>query len=205
MGGYGPHGKDMSFEVFQKAVRYFLCYRESHQIAFCIGGGEPTVHCKFKDIVEYLIPITQYERGVILVTNGKLKKKVKWLVERTADLGNWRLHVSQDRYHEPISKEVLALVNDYEHFSVNDVANHFVVPVGRGTHLREAAKSLICPSDFIHADVNGVIRQCGCRDAPVLGSVSSWCDVKNGCWQGRSQAPTTDWKPASELIVRGYQ
>ena len=103
-----PHkGKHMNYNTFLEAVRFI----GEHDENVSIGGGEPTLHPRFFDILRHCLWVFNY---VWMATNGKRTKTM------------WRLVNILDGYDEdeddPIISEdklTVALSTDYFHEAID--------------------------------------------------------------------------------------
>jgi hypothetical protein len=92
-----------------------------HAIEACdsitIGGGEPTMHPDFWEILAYAIRETSrdynMECGILVVTNGKRTEDALALAF-LADHCLLSVDLSQDEYHDPIEYEVIKAFKDKE-------------------------------------------------------------------------------------------
>jgi MoaA/NifB/PqqE/SkfB family radical SAM enzyme len=94
----------MSIATFKRAVK--LASENDQTIS--IGGGEPTVHPKFWDMLGWAITHTDHEeRKPWLATNGKKTQDALRLAS-LAKSGVISCDLSQDLYHEPIDERVIS-------------------------------------------------------------------------------------------------
>ena len=184
-------GTDMSPKTYRNAIKFAS---ERGDIV-SLGGGEPTVHPRFWEILGLAMGSFDY---VWLATNGK-KTETALALAGLAKKGAIACRLSLDDYHDEIDSRV------EEAFSKNSTYNE------RGNDYREisrgaeaAGKNLVnsgrcdwgddecaCEDTFILP--NGDIKPCGCLDAPVIGNVNDginvdledWDDVNDGdcCWK----------------------
>ena len=102
-------GRDMDESVFRRALAF--CVRNRYMMT--LGGGEPTIHPKFWDWMQYarrrLAPLREYEfdgyPGVGLVTNGS-NTELSLKLAAMAEQGKVWAAVSKDAYHDPIDPRV---------------------------------------------------------------------------------------------------
>lgn len=176
----------MSRGVFQSAIQLVNELR-----TMCtIGGGEPTLHPDFKELVTYAVQnLPQYPEGleecvpsIHCVTNGKLKGKALWLVDQ-AKRHRLSVRLSQDWFHEPIHHDVVHAYDpkywntyDEEHpytypYTEEDKKTiwighnklHSVHAHGRGANIPNShtlGGKCLCGAIFVQPD--GGIYSCGC-------------------------------------------
>jgi len=179
----GPdHREFMSQETFEAALKL-----EPHAL-LNIGGGEPTCHPLFWNLMAMALR-TRGEGQVWLSTNGKRSYDAMVLAEMVRK-GEIRAVLSQDKWHEPISPTVVEFWRTTENFNgkkvIRDVGSKGTRPIGQG---RCDWGLDVCNGHggpWVMWD--GSIRQCGCLDAPVIGSVYSGYEQISGewgCWAGR--------------------
>ena len=182
--GSGPERKEfMSMETFRAVLKL-----EPYAL-LNIGGGEPTCHPLFWDIIAEALRA----RGsgfVWLATNGK-KSNDAILIAEMVRAGEINAVLSQDKWHEPISPYVVEFwrqTKNYNHRSViRDVGAGGVKPIGQG---RCDWGLDVCNGNggpWVMWD--GSVRQCGCLDAPVIGDVFDGYRStvrKWRCWANRS-------------------
>lgn len=184
-------GKHMTRETWCNAIVFARDYSGSDFVA--IGGGEPTLHPEFFDILKYALDSFEY---VWLATNGTRKAKMKRLYniinqEDHAIYQEDKLTValSTDYYHD--HSKVDAWVYNTWQRSVRFKRNGFelrnvsggVIAVGRAKRtgvwsLPDTKSNCVCNGIFINPD--GDIKPCGCLDSPVIGHVSTGISAQ---WQ----------------------
>jgi len=157
--------------TFKRAVKLANHYGDT----ISIGGGEPTIHPKFWDMLGWAITHTDHEENKPwLATNGKKTQDALRLAS-LAKNGVISCNLSQDPYHEPIDESVIRAFstkkNGYPYDGSNDhrgVRNtsHNLINAGRCDWGED---SCICEDIFIKP--NGDIYQCGCADSPKIGNV----------------------------------
>jgi len=158
-------GVDMSMTHFEKALEYIMYFGQD---MISVGGGEPTIHPNFYEIMGKLISFVDY---VWISTNGKNKEAAKYLVKMTSkDVIHAVLSI--DPYHEPIDEEVVNLFKNiklknasWRYSFVNNV--HTIVRAGRAKDWPDAIDECICNDIFINP--HGEIRSCGCENSKLLG------------------------------------
>ncbi len=101
-------GQDMSMETFKKVVKI----TKEFNSPICLGGGEPTLHPLFKDMLMHAVgelDEMSKERGipyVSLVTNGSITPIALTLAQMAKE-GVIRCNLSQDGYHDDIDAAVV--------------------------------------------------------------------------------------------------
>jgi len=88
-------GEDISIETFCKALEF--------DEIVTIGGGEPTIHPQFWQILGESLAHSEY---LWLATNGK-KTKIALTLAKLAKRGVLACALSLDNYHDPIEPEVI--------------------------------------------------------------------------------------------------
>ena len=165
-------GENMSIATFKRAVKLANHYGDT----ISIGGGEPTVHPKFWDMLGWAITHTDCEDNKTwLATNGKKTQDAIRLAS-LAKSGVISCDLSQDPYHETIDERVIRAFNVRENDRLRDMG----INDHRG--VRNTSNSLInagrcdwgedmCICEDIFVKPNGDIHQCGCADSPKIGNV----------------------------------
>jgi len=169
-------GEDMSMDVFKQAIKFV---EKNGEEAISIGGGEPTIHPNFWEIIGLSLGHIDY---VWLATNGS-QTDISLNLARLAQKGIIGCALSLDPWHAPISQKVIeAFVKDNTDFHEDD----------DGREIRNVSKKVeklspfrnpldggydencICPSFFIRT--NGDIHFCGCKDSQKIGDVFNGID-----------------------------
>lgn len=177
-------GQDMSYETWVKALAFVLDWGGE---AISLGGGEPTLHPLFWQILGESIANIDY---VWLATNGSITNTALALA-KMAQKGVIGCDLSQDSYHDPIDPKVLKAFTRETKSSGIDT---FYVPTPaddqraiRNVEGREMCAGrcdwgvidCVCEDMIIMPD--GTIKACGCDDAPTFGTVfepripDEWC------------------------------
>lgn len=167
-----------------------------------IGGGEPTVHPLFWDFIGIAL---RYSPGQskslyipMLATNGKIEKDAMALA-RLAKRGVLRVDLSLDRFHEPISYQVIEAFEDSsglvrtrtDHRLIRDITFGGKIdpaPFGRAKDWANP-KDIRCPGNDLSVVPDGTIYACGCR-TKTYGTIyqpelpeeipAEWCPDKLG-------------------------
>ena len=97
-------GTIMSLDTFRAVVHY----AEQNDELIFIGGGEPTIHPQFWDImgIAMVADLDSEINTIQLVTNGK-ETATALRLARLAKQGKITCDLSQDQWHEPIDPEVV--------------------------------------------------------------------------------------------------
>lgn len=192
-------GEDMSMDIFTKAVKI----GQGGNQVLCIGGGEPTLHPMFWDMLQ--IARNAYYQAVWVTTNGKLTKDAVKLAEMARE-GLISCQLSNSQYHEPIDQKVTdAFANspfgpiskdrrlyytaghtkhDLRMVS-GELSGHNIVATGRGRNIYNAMEK--CGMDNCPiVEVSGRVRRCLCEDSPIIGHVAKGYRLRPGlCGQKR--------------------
>jgi len=138
-----------------------------------LGGGEPTLHPRFS---EYLLEAVGQCEGVWLATNGS-RTNISLGLAQLAKAGAIGCALSLDAYHAPIDERVESAFragrredlwgrHGPDLREVRDVGGK-LVNAGRC----DWVETLDCACSELVVRPSGVIRGCGCKCAPVLGTV----------------------------------
>lgn len=183
-------GEDMSLETFRKALK--LC-EEYGQIPF-IGGGEPTLHPLFEQMLMEAMPVAVEQGSIVgVITNGSMNRRALMIATLTKfDLVDGEL--SQDAYHDPIDDEVrdafikAGTKRGSFNSGIRDTSKggtRECLPHGRGVELMGLDYHSDEPEDEDNRDENdcpcndwmvypdGTIRQCGCDNSVKIGDTES--------------------------------
>lgn len=143
------NGQHMSMSTFRKAI----AYAEERGEYVCLGGGEPTTHPHFYEILARGMAAS-YDGGLLcIITNGKLKEKAL-LLAKLDRAGMIHAELSRDEFHEEIDPEVVEAFGTYRDTS------HNVIAVGRA---EDWGWSDACICDDLFVDPAGRIWACGCQ------------------------------------------
>ena len=164
-------GQDMSYETWVKALAFVLDWGGE---AISLGGGEPTLHPLFWQILGESIANIDY---VWLATNGSITNTAMALA-KMAQKGVIGCDLSQDEYHDPIDPAVVKAFTKkrrsegYYISEVNDDCREIRNVTGnerRGGRCDWGIEACVCPDIIIMPD--GTLKACGCSDAPTFGTV----------------------------------
>lgn len=186
-------GEDMSLDTVRAAIEW----AEQHGHAIYIGGGEPTLHPQFLDILVLLLSSDATLHGI--TTNGSHAKYAKMLFRLRDVLGD--VSLSWDQFHdESLVDAGIRELFDSEYGHIKTVLPMSVAPVGRGADLagfteesaiEERITSLgigcLCPD--MHVKPSGDLYFCACPGAPCVGNInrqgelhSVWTHPYEACW-----------------------
>lgn len=154
-----PRGKRfMSMDTVRKAMNYCSEYGES----IFLGGGEPTLHPHFWEIIGLALGSDTSDMGIGIVTNGS-QTDISIMLANMAKKGVIFAELSQDAFHDPIDERVIEAFSHAGHEgkpayrTVNRILN-----VGRAKiNNIWNEKGCTCPELFL--DPDGVLFSCGCR------------------------------------------
>lgn len=165
-------GEHMSLLTFKEAIKW-------NRGCLNIGGGEPTMNPHLMEMIE--MALTMPNR-IWMVTNGKKKRLALKLAKLCKDIGNrkrFECKLSQDPWHEPVSKEVIDAF--YDIGEIHDVSKG-KGPIYGGRW--KGKRRIACQNSnkpFVKPD--GRVYQCGCADAPVIGDVFNGFHPIDGLWK----------------------
>lgn len=167
-------GKDMTIETYKKALRL----AEDHGETISLGGGEPTIHPQFWEFLGLALGADVEEGFVWLATNGSITQTALSLA-RMAKRGLLGVALSLDAYHDPIDPKVIAAFKkdkrEYSGFDnrtpdsreIRDVTGKEI----KSGRCKTGEEGCCCEDIAIEPD--GTIRGCGCKTAPVWGTVDN--------------------------------
>jgi len=155
----------MSRKVWKAAIQL----ASDHGSYLCIGGGEPTLHKDFWEILGY--SIGKIEENVWLATNGS-QTETAIALANLAKKGAISCALSQDEWHDPISSQVVRAFrdrgferNDNDAREIRDVSNHLI----KSGRCKDGEDGCVCEDIFV--DPYGDIKGCGCKNSPIFGNV----------------------------------
>jgi MoaA/NifB/PqqE/SkfB family radical SAM enzyme len=156
-------GEDMSLETFRNALK-------SGDKSITLGGGEPTMHPLFWQILGESIANSEY---VWLATNGS-NTEISIALAKIAQKGVIGCALSQDRFHDPIDHTVIDAFtrtdghrNNDDHREIRNTEKN-LIKAGR---CKTGKEGCICEDIFVKP--NGDVMACGCSDSVKLGNVNS--------------------------------
>lgn len=181
-------GYDVSEKVFKRTIEVAKKLKTS--IVF--GGGEPTLHPKIIDFVNYTI---KNKVRSSLISNGSIKDVMLKLYEihkkeeKEKNISLFNLCISLDKHHDlsMISNEVLKLADERKIF-IHSEKNEEIFPAGIGRALlnfKETYQGCLCP--FPQIKTTGDIYWCACKNTPFIGSIfedniTEKLEIVKDCW-----------------------
>jgi hypothetical protein len=186
--GNGKRGKHMDEYAFRNA-----CHLASNTGSeyITLGGGEPTLHPKFRRFVEIGL---DFGLQVFLVTNGSRQHQIQWLINQQDLYGYDKINfeVSIDDFHD--GSLVEPWVYNWAKNSHRSRARNTqqrLLPLGRAKDLLVNSRGYsfnwapdyaktACICDSLTVKVDGTLQFCGCKDSHVYGNV-----VDDRCWPNR--------------------
>lgn len=173
----GKHGDYMM-------IRDSIAYARDHGGDECIsiGGGEPTLHPKFFDILVACLTDFDY---VWMATNGSQTKtmyRLRDIINQEDSIfqeDKLTIALSQDYFHDEIDHMVVTMweagvKRRPQGFEIRDVTRSADGVAGVGRAKRTGAgwgERCVCSELIIKPD--GRIKLCGCPGSPVIGDVHS--------------------------------
>jgi len=156
------NGEDMSLFTFKKCLEFTDEF-------ICLGGGEPTIHPEFEKILCLAIASVNY---VSIITNGKLKERALLLAKLTQK-NVIHAELSQDKFHEPIDKEVVRVFQALGTCRYN--TSGFKAIRNTSENLIKSGRCLEGSEECFGCDVmikpNGDIKPCDCLESPTVGNI----------------------------------
>ncbi|UOX39923.1 radical SAM protein [Vibrio phage V-YDF132] len=136
---------------------------ENHGDAIALGGGEPTDHPKFWQMLGLAIVAGEH---CWMATNGHKTDTALALLGLSSGSEKLRVVLSQDEWHDPIDKSVVTAYTDAKALNqVKDLTNH-----GSAYHMGLGSKDdCRCGGMFVRP--NGDVYPCACSNAPRLCNV----------------------------------
>lgn len=189
-------GKHGDYNTIINSINFIIDNYDNEYI--CIGGGEPTLHPKFFDILKYCMNSFNY---VWLATNGSQTDSMyrlsniidnedyeecdcseedieggycnHWLdIDNSED--KLSIALSQDSFHDPIDNKIIELWKNKSKYNksceIRNV-NYGVINAGRAkiNNIGQREDRCICNDIFITPAGN--IKACGCSNAPFVGDI----------------------------------
>lgn len=173
-------GEDMTIETMRNA------FKEVGDESVAIGGGEPTTHPLFWQILGESLGLSEY---IWLATNGSVTN-IALPLARMAKNGVIGCALSQDYYHDEIDDEVIQAFtknpktiygskeNDLR--EIRDVSR-LVLDHGRAKENSLSENADCCCADLF-VKPNGDVMACGCEGSPCFGNVNTAVNVPKH-WQ----------------------
>ena len=182
----------MERHVWQQALQFAEEY-DSEVIV--IGGGEPTLHPDFFEILEDCLRSFNY---VWMATNGSQTKTMRRLADildgedyhGEYDEGiclknhdQFCVALSLDYFHDPIDEKIETLWKHRSErrgsgYEIRDVTKSPNGPIvtGRAKKTQSGWATGCCCSEVMIIP-SGKIKLCGCRNSPIIGDV--WYDIED--------------------------
>jgi MoaA/NifB/PqqE/SkfB family radical SAM enzyme len=140
--------------------------------SIAIGGGEPTLHPHFWEIMGTAMGMITGDGYVWLATNGS-QTNTAIALANLAKKGVIGCALSQDEWHDPIDPEVIqAFTSDKRHYDDRTPDAREIrrtqLPFKAG-RCKDGDEGCVCPDLFITP--NGTLKGCGCHKAQVFGTV----------------------------------
>lgn len=198
-------GKHMTWNTFIDAVSFI---RNCNNEIITIGGGEPTLHPRFFDILKICLEDFEY---VWMATNGSQTKTMFRLAniikgEDYPDCdcedvdycdceggiyqeNKLTVALSQDYFHDDINPGIVSMWNKYanqhrrSNFEIRDVTKNYEGVRAQGRAKKNNvgwSEDCIC-SDFI-IKPDGKVKLCGCEKSPIIGNV--WDGISKS-WENK--------------------
>lgn len=167
-------GQDMSMETFKKVVKI----TKEFNSPICLGGGEPTLHPLFKDMLMHAageLDEMSKERGhpsVSLVTNGSITPIALTLAQMAKE-GIIRCSLSRDEYHAPIDEAVVKAFdrpknsNDNDYRRYNTTFPDQIQRTGRAKNLNLTLRRREICCGGVMTSPDGTLYSCLCRKKSI--------------------------------------
>ncbi|WP_312423113.1 radical SAM protein [Anaerospora hongkongensis] len=182
-------GRDMSWETYVQAINVSM-----NEPIITLGGGEPTLHPHFMEMLEYAIRKRPKGAIVSIITNGSNTAISLKLADMTEN-GIISAALSQDQWHDPIDEVVVARFKDIGKIHTPAKTNKDVVSVGRGANIEGAIDK--CVSRSLSIDTEGNLFLCGCEEE-CIGTIWDYTVPEIHCEK------TNPIVESGEFICAGY-
>jgi len=186
-------GEDMSIATFKKAIQ------QDEYVT--IGGGEPTLHPKFWEMIGLSLG---HAEGIWLATNGSVTDTALALAHM-AKRGIIGCALSQDPWHDPIDGKVIQAFttggptyntreNNVDGREIRN-ADTMPGPIQAG-RCDWGSNENSCVCDDLIVKPSGIVKGCGCDDAPVFGNINDGYPdlpenyVVGECWKYNEECAT---------------
>jgi len=163
-------GEDMTLDIFKQAIEVCVNLNAS---SITLGGGEPTIHPEFMEMLNYAIETIGKKAVISIITNGSMID-ISMKLADMADAGLIHTEVSVDDYHDKIDNIVIdrfAKIKQFSFFKNNAHKVRQIIKAGRGKDIIGAVDG--CMSGIIHINTNGDVYTCGCL-TEHLGTVFNY-------------------------------
>lgn len=187
-------GEDMDLRTIDQAISWATIL----DCGLHLGGGEPTIHPRFWDILALCLRDSSARGHVLSITTNGSMTETTLILAQMAKAGRILLRLSIDQWHAPIDSQVVNAfngANGYPNYRAGDLRVKTMISEiwqqGRGADLPPGNYELTnesCPCSMRTVYPNGDVTACGCIDAPVAGSVFDTEPVlwnHSGCSMGR--------------------
>ena len=160
----GAKGDTMTIKTAEKALKL----AREYVMTLTIGGGEPTLHPQFFEILGLSLSYCCDDIRPHVITNGKVKERAL----RLGQMGRAEIlsvELSQTDFHDPISEEVLAFYKRrIGNTGVREIQSDRIIATGRAEDWGQIQG---CACTAVRITPTGTMHFCGCLEAPVLGNV----------------------------------
>lgn len=171
-------GSDMSMEIFKECIDFAS---ETWQNV-SIGGGEPTLHPNFLEMLCYSIS-KEFEIPVWFATNGTNTQISKFAL-KLASSGVIGMRISLDQYHD-LGMVNYEVIKSYEKLDRYARSENTIHPVAQGRALENFRINDLrqndCVCDDLFIDPHGNVYLCGCK-SQIIGTYKNLdviCDWLN--------------------------
>lgn len=174
-------GKDMPLEMFKEVIS------KEHPEFMVLGGGEPTMHPQFWDI---LLTTMRYSDNIFMATNGVNVDMTLECIDVFDKLRNASLRVSHDAYHPDVDDRIIEKIKRLGNENIciqNYSVSYQISRAGRAyTNNIYTRELCFCPEFILQP--NGKVKFCACPESPIIGTYKDVIDGKlslgtNGCIQ----------------------
>jgi len=168
----------MSIETFHNALDNF-------DSCIAIGGGEPTLHPLFWQMV--MESISRADEGVWMATNGSITD-IALTLASLAKKGILGVALSLDEFHDPIDPKVIEAFYGKPKYNINSDPTDLreirnvsgkLIKAGR---CKDGKEGCICPDMMVKP--NGDVKICGCKNAPIIGNVNTGFEIPDNYMYG---------------------
>jgi hypothetical protein len=216
----GKNGKHGDYHIIRESIRFASEYGTE---SISIGGGEPTLHPRFFDILKICMWEFDY---VWMATNGSQTEKMHRLsriiddcdyesIECTCETeeeyytcydsdeiisnpeGKLTVALSTDYFHDPINPTIRKLWEQRSKtpgYGLKDVTRSNDGIVGQGRAKKIGYNGKHCVCPGLLIKPDGKIKLCGCTKSPIVG------DVLSGIYQKWEKIIDSDDYRESECI-----
>lgn len=164
-------GEDMSLTVFEATMRCIQRSVSSGYRRVVLGGGEPTLHPHFDRI---LFEALNQSQEVEITTNGTRKRESLLLANLLLSDDRLSVRLSEDEWHDSsmvdpeVREQLFANGASICTVELPTYAGRYLESTGYADY-NSIHERCTCEMPFVRPD--GYVKQCGCEESPVLGSV----------------------------------